>query len=136
MYHKIYTGTIQALNKRYSSSAGSGWLWSKLYKKQNIEHLLKTLQDRYLITEDWNPTFYLGVTLLFYYNERKCKMSMPRFVRQALIKFPTKQQTRHHHLWLRYMDERYKWQPSIQQTQWQMSKQIHYNKYAENSCIM
>ena len=36
---------------------------------------------------EWDPTFYLGVTLDFDYEERTCKVSMPGYVKQALIRF-------------------------------------------------
>ena len=56
-------------------------------KREDTDHLLKTLQDRYPIKADWDPMFYLGVTLEFDYDERTCKMSMPGYVKQLLIKF-------------------------------------------------
>ena len=34
-------------------------------KREDTEHLLKTLQDGYSIKEGWYPTYYLGVTLEF-----------------------------------------------------------------------
>ena len=56
-------------------------------KREDTEHLLKTIQDRYPVKAEWDPTFYLGITLEFGYEERTCKMSMPEYVKQALIKF-------------------------------------------------
>ena len=55
-------------------------------KKEDAEHLVKTIQGRYPIKTDWEPTFYLEVTLEFNYEDRTCKMSMPGYVKQALIK--------------------------------------------------
>ena len=59
----------------------------KYAKKEDAEDLLTTIQDRYPIKVDWEPMFYLGVTLDFNYEERTCKMSMPGYVKQALIRF-------------------------------------------------
>ena len=56
-------------------------------KREDAEHLLQTIQDRYPGKIDWDPTFYLGVTLEFDYEERTCKMLMPGYVKQALLKF-------------------------------------------------
>ena len=56
-------------------------------KREDAEHLLKTIQDRYPVKIDWDPTFYLGVTLEFDYEEQTCKMLMPGYVKQALLKF-------------------------------------------------
>ena len=38
-------------------------------KREYAEHLPKTIQDRYPVKAEWNPTFYLGVTLNFDYEE-------------------------------------------------------------------
>ena len=59
-------------------------------KKEDAEHLVKTIQGRHPIKTDCEPTFYLGVTLEFNYEDRTCKMSMPGYVKQALIKFQHK----------------------------------------------
>ena len=61
--------------------------FSVIYKKrEDIEHLLKTIQDRYPVKAEWDSTFYLGVTSKFDYEERSYKISMPGYVKQALIK--------------------------------------------------
>ena len=36
---------------------------------------------------DWDQTYYLGVTLEFDYKQPTCRMLMPEYVKQALIKF-------------------------------------------------
>ena len=59
----------------------------KYKKRTDEEHLLKTIQGRYPVKAEWEPTFYLGVTLEFDYKEQTCKMLMPGYVKQALIKF-------------------------------------------------
>ena len=59
----------------------------KYTKREDAEHLLKKIQGQYPIKADWEPTFYLGVTLDFDYDARTCKMPMPGYVKQALIKF-------------------------------------------------
>ena len=56
-------------------------------KREDAENLLKTIQGRYPVKAEWDPIFYLGVTLEFDYKERTCKMSMPGYVKQVLIKF-------------------------------------------------
>ena len=80
----------------------------KYTKREDAEHLLKTKQDRYTIKADWDPTFYLGVTLEFYYDERTCKIAMLGYIKQALTKShhefnKTKQHTHHHHSRHQYM---------------------------------
>ena len=86
----------------------------KYTKREDAEHLLKTIQHRYPVKADWDPTFYLGVTLEFNYEGRTCKMLMMGYVKQALIKshhkFNKKQHIHHHHSKYQYMAERFKWQ--------------------------
>ena len=54
-------------------------------KREDAEHLLKTIQGRYPVKIDWEPTFYLGITLGFDYTKRTYKMFMPGYVKQVLI---------------------------------------------------
>ena len=56
-------------------------------KREDAEHLLKTISNRYPVKAEWDPKFYLGITLEFDFEERTCKMSMQGYVKQALIKF-------------------------------------------------
>ena len=56
-------------------------------KREDAEHLLKTIQDRYPVKADWDPIFYLEVTLDFDYEEQTCKILMLRYVKQAPIRF-------------------------------------------------
>ena len=39
-------------------------------KREDAEHLLNTIQGRYSVKAEWDPTFYLGVTLEFDYDKR------------------------------------------------------------------
>ena len=66
--------------------------------REDVEHLLKTIQDRYPIKEDQDPTFYLGLTLEFYYDERTCNMLMPGYVKQAIINSIMNSAIQHIHL--------------------------------------
>ena len=38
-------------------------------KRKDTEHLLKAIQGRYPVKAEWDPTFYLGMTLDFDYEE-------------------------------------------------------------------
>ena len=53
----------------------------KYTKREDAEHLLQTIQDRYLVKADQNLTLYSGVTLEFDYKEPTCKMLMPGYVK-------------------------------------------------------
>ena len=52
-----------------------------IYKERRCRALIENPK------EDWDPKFYLGVTLEFDYKKRTYKMSMSGYVKQALIKF-------------------------------------------------
>ena len=55
-------------------------------KRKDVKHLLKTIQDSYSVKTDQDSIFYLGVTLEFDYEGWTCKMLMPGYVKQVLIK--------------------------------------------------
>ena len=59
----------------------------KYTDKRDAQHLVDTVGARYLIKVDWDPDYYLGVTLKWDYEKRTCKMSMPGYVKEALLKF-------------------------------------------------
>jgi hypothetical protein len=76
-------------------------------KKEDMDHLVKTLGDRYPIKVDLKAEFYLGITIKWDYDKRTAKLSMPGYVKEALLEFQhegtTKAQmrsnlTHHHHI--------------------------------------
>ena len=81
-----YTVHIQSIyrsNKvlvQFNPFAVHLWLMILAYSTQreaeDAEHLLRTIQDRHPVKADWDPRFYLGVTLEFDYEEQTCKMLM------------------------------------------------------------
>ena len=56
-------------------------------KKEDAEHLAKTVSDRYPIKVNWDPDYYLGVTLAWDYEARTVELSMPGYVQESLLKF-------------------------------------------------
>ena len=51
-------------------------------------HLLQTLCQYYeAVSVDWTGTLYCGITLKCDYCKRTCKLSLPRYVQQAINKF-------------------------------------------------
>ena len=55
--------------------------------KKDAEHLAQAIAKRYPIKCDWDPNYYLGITLEFDYGARTVKMSMPGYVQEALLYF-------------------------------------------------
>ena len=59
----------------------------KYTRKADTEHLLKYLREDYEITKDWTGDKYLGLTLKWDYVNRNVSVSMPGYVKSALLKF-------------------------------------------------
>ena len=55
--------------------------------KKDAEHLFETIQKRFSVKSDWETTFYLCITLQWDWKNQTCKLSMPGYVKQALLKF-------------------------------------------------
>ena len=59
----------------------------KYTNKADADHLIKTIEKRYPITINWEPDFYLGMTMEWDYKNRTVTLSMPGYVKEALLKF-------------------------------------------------
>jgi hypothetical protein len=59
----------------------------KYEKKEDMNHLVKTLGDRSPIKVDLKAEFYLGITIKWDYENRTAKLSMPDYVKEALLEF-------------------------------------------------
>ena len=59
----------------------------KYTNKADADHLIKTIEARYPITINWEPNFYLGMTMEWDYKNRTVTLSMPGYVKEALLKF-------------------------------------------------
>ena len=79
----IFTLVVDDFGIRYGSDA-------------DAHHLINALRDLYEITIDWAGKLYCGLTLDWDYHNRRCTLSMPRYIQKALHKFqhplPTKPQ--------------------------------------------
>ena len=84
---KFTTGLFTHKTREIASSLVVDDFGMRYKKREDAEHLLTTIQGRYPIKSGWDQTLYLGVILDFDYEKRACKMSMPGYVKQALIKF-------------------------------------------------
>jgi len=59
----------------------------KYFSKQDADHLLSALQDKYSITIDWSGDSYLGLNINWQYDKGYVEISMPDYVPKALAKF-------------------------------------------------
>ena len=58
----------------------------KYTRKEDADHLLKSLREDYLITEDWTGKKYLGLTLKWDYANINVSLSMPGYAQASLLK--------------------------------------------------
>jgi len=63
----------------------------KYIRKEDADHLEQTIKNSYPMKTDWTGEYYLGMTLTWDYNkiqnDRNVCLSMPGYVRNALIQF-------------------------------------------------
>jgi hypothetical protein len=59
----------------------------KYENKEDMDHLVKTLGDQYPIKVEIKAEFYLGITIKWDYENRTAKLSMPGYVKEALLEF-------------------------------------------------
>ena len=59
----------------------------KYISTENIHHLLNALKSKYTISEDWTAQLYIGITLKWDYIHRTVDLSMPNYVKAALLRF-------------------------------------------------
>ena len=74
----------------------------KYGKKEDLEHLLKSIQSKYVITIDREATQFCGITLAWNYRKRKVTLSMPGYIKKLLHKMqhPTPATPEHNpHTW-------------------------------------
>ncbi len=55
--------------------------------KNNVNHLTSVLKQDYTIDTDWEGTQYLRLTLDWDYKKRRVHLSMPGYIKNALIRF-------------------------------------------------
>jgi hypothetical protein len=69
----------------------------KYINKDDVTHLLDILQKDYDVDTDWDGTRYLGLTLDWDYKGRRVHLSMPGYIKKALVRFGHKAPTKPQH---------------------------------------
>jgi len=59
----------------------------KYVGKEHADHLIKVLEEKYTISQDWTGSTYLGLTLDWDYDNSTVNLSMPGYVEKALQRF-------------------------------------------------
>ena len=59
----------------------------KYIGKNNADHLIQALQKLYTISINWTGPLFYGLTIYWDYAARTCKISMPKYLQTALLKF-------------------------------------------------
>ncbi len=59
----------------------------KYVQKADADHLMTCLKEHYAVSEDWEGTRYVGLTLKWDYDKRTCIISMPGYIARVLQRF-------------------------------------------------
>ena len=59
----------------------------KYTRREDAEHLLKTIKAHYDVTPDWEGRRYIGITLDWDYKVKKVHLSMPGYISDALKEY-------------------------------------------------
>jgi hypothetical protein len=62
----------------------------KYVNKEDMDHLVAAIGNRYPIKVDWKAEYYLGITIKWDYVNRTATLSMPGYVKEALLEFQHK----------------------------------------------
>lgn len=65
--------------------------------EEHAQHLLAVIQQHYKCTADWKGNRYLGMTLEWDYDQHEVHLSMPGYVKEALIRFNHPQPSKPQH---------------------------------------
>ena len=101
------TGIFKHLTKQTTFCLCVDDFGIKYFSKEDIDHLLNALRDKYSVTVDWEGKHYCGYTFDWHYNEGYVDVSMPGYVERALQRLkhpiPTKFQfSPHEHTATKY----------------------------------
>jgi hypothetical protein len=56
----------------------------KYIGKEHVMHLIRELKEHYEVKEDWEGTWYLGITIDWGYHNHEVHLSIPEYVECAL----------------------------------------------------
>jgi hypothetical protein len=59
----------------------------KYERKEDVEHLIASLQTTYKLTEDWTGNLYCGISLDWDYTNRTVDISMPGYIKKKLQEY-------------------------------------------------
>ena len=59
----------------------------KYVNKDDVEHLMTSLQSTYKLTPDWTGDLYCGITLGWDYDMRYVNISMPGYIKKKLSEY-------------------------------------------------
>jgi hypothetical protein len=59
----------------------------KYINKEDVNHLIKCLKQKYKLTKDWDGNFYCGIKLNWNYNNCMLDIPMPGYIIKQLQKY-------------------------------------------------
>ena len=55
--------------------------------REQVDHLIKCIYEKYELTEDWSCNLYCGIKLHWDYIARTVDISMPGYIKKQLLKY-------------------------------------------------
>ena len=83
----------------------------KYTKESDVQELIQLLSTTYTVTTDFTGVKYCGLTLLWDYTNRTVQLSMPGYIKAALLRFQHETPTRPEHAPYKYVNPTYSTQP-------------------------
>ena len=83
----------------------------KYTKESDVQELIQLLSTTYTVTTDFTGVKYCGLTLLWDYTNRTVQLSMPGYIKVALLRFQHETPTRPEHAPYKYVNSTYSTQP-------------------------
>jgi hypothetical protein len=59
----------------------------KYTRKEDVNHLIVSLQTNYILTKDWMGNLYCGISLQFNYISHTADISMPGYIQKKLQEY-------------------------------------------------
>ena len=79
----------------------------KYVGKDHADHLIRALQKKYTISEDWTGGLYCGITLKWNYKTRTLDCSMPGYIKAALERYKHTKPTKPQHSLYQIVQKKY-----------------------------
>ena len=82
-----YAIHMETQDSNYLFHNCSGQLWNQILWNKHSQHIINSLQQKYITTVDWTSKNFLGLDIDWNYQKRHVTISIPNYINQILHKF-------------------------------------------------